>query len=657
MLQILYVDDEIDLLTIGKSFIEMNGEFSVDTADSASAAMERLKLKAYDVIVSDYQMPAMDGIEFLKLTRSSGYTVPFIIYTGRGREEVVIQAYDSGADFYVQKGGEPGAQFAELCHKIHQSAQLHQAEMTIRESEEKYRLLVENANEAILIAQDGRILFSNHRLADILGIGDEKDLVGTSIYDFIYPDDRALVESRYDQRLKGENIEDAYELRYVNSRGDTGWVFIHVTLISWKNRPAFLVLLDDITARKKAEEDLYNAHTELLAANEKLTHQFSLISRRNEELSIACEQIAATEEAVRKNEELLTMAIEASGIGLWDWNVPTGEVKVNERWARISGYTQEALQPVNIQTLMGITHPDDIEKVRYALRKHFNHETPVYQCEARMKHKDGHYQWIIDRGKVTEWADDGNPVHVTGTRLDITFRKKAEETLRNANRQMKLLTSITRHGILNDIMVAEGYLMSMDGPAGFSDLDTVHKIRQALEKIKRQIQFTREYEDLGLKEPQWQDLGCLLESLKVPAGITLQQCQCNGEIFGDPMLPRVFENLLDNSLRHGGEGMSSVRVGCSTSDKGRHILWEDNGCGIPAGDKEKIFSHGYGKGTGLGLFLVREILEITGITIKEVGEEGMGARFEILVPKIDYRDKASYKEPTPSDSPYESAIW
>jgi len=105
------------------------------------------------------------------------------------------------------------------------------------------------------------------------------------------------------------------------------------------------------------------------------------------------------------------------------------------------------------------------------------------------------------------------------------------------------------------------------------------------------------------------------------------------------MLEKVFSNLLDNSLRHGGH-VTGIGVSAHESDQGLVVVWEDNGVGIRAGEKERIFERGFGKHTGFGLFLVREILSLTGITIKETGKPGTGARFELLVPKGAYRFSA-----------------
>ncbi|HII97765.1 MAG TPA: HAMP domain-containing histidine kinase [Methanoregula sp.] len=108
------------------------------------------------------------------------------------------------------------------------------------------------------------------------------------------------------------------------------------------------------------------------------------------------------------------------------------------------------------------------------------------------------------------------------------------------------------------------------------------------------------------------------------------------EIFTDPLITKVFANLLNNSLRHGNH-VTEIHVHAQPGNNGLVIVWEDNGAGIPINEKELIFDRGYGKNTGLGLFLVREILAITGITIIENGEPGKGARFEISLPKDRFR--------------------
>ena len=128
MISILYVDDEPGLREICRIFLEETGEFSIDTVESGADALVRLGERHYDAVVADYQMPAMDGISLLKAIRSRIGDIPFILFTGRGREEVVIEALNNGADFYLQKGGDPKSQFAELIHHVRQAVSKKNAE-------------------------------------------------------------------------------------------------------------------------------------------------------------------------------------------------------------------------------------------------------------------------------------------------------------------------------------------------------------------------------------------------------------------------------------------------------------------------------------------------------------------------------------------------
>ena len=141
-MRILCVDDDPIVLDITKEFLSANG-FEVELANSATEALEMLDKSPYDALVSDFQMPMIDGIELLKHLRSRLNTIPFILFTGRGREELAIEALNCGADHYLQKGGEPRVQFAELAHLLQRAVERHVAEAQLGESREKFRALVE----------------------------------------------------------------------------------------------------------------------------------------------------------------------------------------------------------------------------------------------------------------------------------------------------------------------------------------------------------------------------------------------------------------------------------------------------------------------------------------------------------------------------------
>ena len=187
MNHILYVDDETGLLEIGKLFLEQTGLFSVDTVDSAQEALRVMAEKRYDAVISDYQMPGMNGIELLKRVRASGYTLPFIIFTGRGREEIVIQALNEGADFYLQKGGEPVSQFAETAHTVQKAILQKQAERSIRDHERREADIINFLPDATFaIDSSGHVITWNHAIEEMTGVP-ATEMLGKGDYEYAIP--------------------------------------------------------------------------------------------------------------------------------------------------------------------------------------------------------------------------------------------------------------------------------------------------------------------------------------------------------------------------------------------------------------------------------------------------------------------------------------
>jgi len=116
--------------------------------------------------------------------------------------------------------------------------------------------------------------------------------------------------------------------------------------------------------------------------------------------------------------------------------VQTGETRLNERWAQVVGYRLNQLVPVSIDTWTRLAHPDDLERSGRLLQKHFAGELDCYECEVRMRHRDGHWVWVLDRGRVFEWDADGKPLWMAGTHQDITERKRTEARLRDSEHRL-----------------------------------------------------------------------------------------------------------------------------------------------------------------------------------------------------------------------------
>jgi PAS domain S-box-containing protein len=236
----------------------------------------------------------------------------------------------------------------------------------------------------------------------------------------------------------------------------------------------------------------------------------------------------------------------------------------------------------------------------------------------------------------------GTILGVEGVIHDITSLRQTEDALRMANKKLGLLSSVTRHDIRNQLMALKTYIQlsgdSIDNKAQL--VEFLKKQELIADMIEREINFTSDYEAMGIKSPVWQNVETVVS--KVVSGFTLREILIettitDREIFADPLLEKVFFNLIDNALKYGGDKMTVIRTSSEDTENGLLISVEDDGVGILAGDKKRLFTRGFGHHTGLGLFLSREILSITGITITETGEPGKGARFEIRVPKGEWR--------------------
>jgi signal transduction histidine kinase len=216
------------------------------------------------------------------------------------------------------------------------------------------------------------------------------------------------------------------------------------------------------------------------------------------------------------------------------------------------------------------------------------------------------------------------------------------------NRKLSLLSSITRHDISNQLTVLMGYLTILQKKTPDPSF-TVYfqKVATAAKRISAMIQFTREYEKIGINAPAWQEFRTLVETaaMQAPLGqvIVKNDIPAGTEVFADPLIVKVFFNLMDNAVRYGGK-ITTIRFSVEDHDGDHIMVCEDDGDGIIDEEKERIFERGFGKNTGLGLTLSQEILSITGITIRETGEPGKGARFEMTVPKGAYRFTSSGKE-------------
>jgi len=307
-ISILYIDDDPSLLEVGKAFLELSGQFTVATTEHPLSVMDLLKEKEYDCIISDYQMPVLDGIGLLQLIRARYPELPFVLFTGKGREEVVIQAFDAGADYYVQKGRDVQSQFRELSHKIRLAVEKRYADRALRESEERYRNVVQDQNEFICrFLPDGTYIFANNAFCRAFGVAEEA--VINRRFTPLMPAEDARAIRDHLASLTRENPQGTIEHRIHLPDGTVRW---H----QWIDRAIFSEsgtlneyqsVGRDITEQKIAELGLQKTHDELLSAFEKLT-------ATEEELRSSYLDLASSQRSLEERELILDAIIQASPI-------------------------------------------------------------------------------------------------------------------------------------------------------------------------------------------------------------------------------------------------------------------------------------------------------------------------------------------------------
>ena len=780
MITVLYVDDDLHLLQLGKIFLERNGEMVVTTVASVADGLSELGSGRFDAVVSDFQMPGEDGIAFLKKVREMYHDLPFIILTGRGRESVVIEAINNGADFYIQKGMDAEAQFVELAHKLRlaveqrrirtnlkdlkrreadilnflpdptfaidakgtviawneamerltrvpahdivgkgeyeyslvlsgerrptlidlvmdpdasvgeiypsleregrsltaelQLSTLHagkeswfrvtasiffdsegrvagavesvrditeakQFNTLLKESEARYRAIFECTDAATVILEaDGTISLANQAFATLSGYSVGEVTGKKKWMEFVVPEDlERMWEYHLARRTNGGTAPEVYEFRFRDRYGIFKNIILHIGIIPDTKRTVASLL--NITSLKKAGEELLQKNSELSLAYSRLATQEEKLRSQVVELE---RQQQAVLRAHREIEQIIDFLPDAAYVIGMDHVITSCNHAMEEligmERSEVLGKTSDTI----MNALYGEKRPGLIDfvldgDVSRAGIHYSSLRTEGDIIVAEPVHASPLGKKMVLWIKARPFYDTNGAV--TGaieTIRDMTGQWLLRESLEQANRKMNLLSSITRHDIMNQLTVCIGMSailrQEIKDPATLRHLEV---LVNAIKTINTQIDFTRNYQDIGIEAPSWQDVGSILS-----------KCTCNQvtfsfdlsgiEVYADPMLSKVFSNLLDNSVKHGGN-VTRIRVFSAVAGQDLIITWEDDGSGVPLEEKERIFEKYVGKHSGLGLYLAREILGITGIFIRETGTPGRNARFEITVPAGAFR--------------------
>jgi PAS domain S-box-containing protein len=391
------------------------------------------------------------------------------------------------------------------------------------------------------------------------------------------------------------------------------------------------VVLKDITELKQHQQHLEHLveerTAELRTTNTQLLNEIE--ERRKSQ--------AALEQSERKYRDL----VENANSIILRVNDKGSISFFNEFAERFYGVSETEMLGKNIiGTILPATSPEGIKPENRVQEFLKPTEYMVYN-EIPSLGKNGKQAWVA--WTIRPVRDENNfPVEYLLVGMDITDRKNVETALQRVNAKLNLVSSIARHDILNKLTIISGTISLL--------MDTIHdkkqqgylqNAEQAMHAIKNQILFTRDYKDMGMEKADWQDVEATVNrALANNHGRNIRfDFQVKGlEIFADPWLMKVFFNITDNLIRY-GLSANTISVSSKESENGLDLFFEADGNGIPADQKEAIFQHGYGDTNGFGLFLAREILAITGISIKETGDTSDKLRFELQIPKRAYRFK------------------
>ncbi len=342
---------------------------------------------------------------------------------------------------------------------------------------------------------------------------------------------------------------------------------------------------------------------------------------------------------IRELADRYDLAIKTARAGVWEIDLATLTLSVDDQVYQMLGREKTKAGQIPL-TLNDIIYPEDLPAILKKLESVTGKDQEISD-EYRVLNESGEIRYHISYAKSYKKAS-GSGLYLLGMSIDITPLRQTQNALKKAMNKLTILSGITRHDILNcaTIIRMNIYLL-MELITDPEITRRLHIIAETEEKITQLIQFTGEYEKLGLSEPRWIDIADTLSRQPVQSladGRVLVVPEKGVTIFTDPMIEKVLYNLIDNSIRHGG----TVRImtfSYAYDEKDLMIIYTDDGTGIAPDEKEKIFQKGYGKNTGMGLFLCREILALTDITIAETGVPGHGVRFEIRVKFGLYKDE------------------
>jgi PAS domain S-box-containing protein len=587
VISVLHVDDDAAFGELVSEFLtQENEKISVITVEDTNRGREVLATQDIDCIVSDYDMPEENGLEFLASVREKYEKLPFILFTGKGSEEIASQAISAGVTDYLQKNGGTDT-YTILANRIKNAVEQYRVERTARKTERRLHAITDSAADVIVnIGRDGVIRFVNPAVEDVFGYTPDEvegKSLSTLIPEELWDDQRDALARYLETGTRSVNW-DAIEVYGRHKDGSEIPLSVSYSEFTLDGEVYFTGIIRDISERVRLEQQLEKGERQL------------------HELGDQLQEIVWVTDPTR--EHLLY---------------------VNPRYEEVWGRSIQSLFD-DPMSFVEAVHPDDRERVKTLLDER---PSVAYDIEYRIVHPEVGTRWVRDRS-IPVPNGSGTVERIIGIAEDITQRKEYEHRIERQLTQSTEFAGVLSHDLSTPLSTAQGRIQLAQETGDMDHLTVaaraVRRIEEIVNEVSRIMQEEAFVDDLteldieSMVREVWAEIDTADASLTIADTATIQADRS--------AFKRLLENLFKNAIEHGGPSVN-VRVG--TLNRGLFI--EDDGPGIPKEAREDIFVPGFTtkeEGQGLGLASVSQIVQGHNWKI-QVGEtKGEGVRFEVL---------------------------
>lgn len=488
------------------------------------------------------------------------------------------------------------------------------------------RIFENSLNEIfILDATTYKFIYANKGALANLGYSLD-ELTGMTPLDIAYPLSKEKLDQLLMPLISDKEEKNIFELNHIRKDGTHYPAEIHLQKTSFNNQEAFVAMILDKTEEKE------------------------------------------THKSLEYEQRRLEYVLEGTNSGIWEWNIESDSIFINDKWAEMLGYSVEELKPLSLRTWIKLTHPDDLKVAYDALHQHFRGETDSYECDTRMKHKNGEWIWVLDRGRVATWNSEGDPLLMAGTHQNITDRKRAEEELkeallkaREADRMKSVFLASMSHELRTPLNAIIGFAELTNSNTTSEEAGNYSAVieksgKHLLSLVEEIFDITlMETGELRLSESKFRLNGFMsdLHSMMMLEKRSMERDETDFKLLlpensdniiictDKKRVGQILLNLIKNAFKFTAKGMVELGYIIDGTNDLIEFFVRDTGIGIEDDKKEIIFdafrqadeslsrSHG---GVGLGLAIAKNLATLLGGSIHVESEKEKGTTFTLKLP-------------------------